>query len=296
MPRKYDGTEVIARITVQECRSHAAVVSFPGLHEGVPTYVVSSVGGSMRDFNWLLSAPIAHRGLFDTSRGIPENSLPAFRRAVEQCIPVELDVQLARDGTLVVLHDATLERMTGSPLRVSRIDRADLERLRLRGSCEPVPTLDQVLEIIDGRIPVVIDVRHWGTELSPRLERAVTAAIRSYFGPIALQSFDPLVVYRLQRMTNNRPVGQISGALRSASWVAAMIGRTMVTNIVTSPDFIAYEFEMLPSPCTTFWQRRGIPLLAWTVTSAETEARAARLADNFYFDGYLPAAHQRSTR
>lgn len=249
----------------------------------------------MRDFSWLVSEPIAHRGLFDASIGIPENSLMAFRRAVERDIPVELDVQLANDGTLVVLHDSTLERMTGAQLHISQISRVDLGRLSLRDSGEPVPTLEQALEVIDGRIPVVIDVRRWRSEASPRLERAVTAGIQDYLGPVALQSFDPLAVYRLQRMISDRPVGQISGSLRAASWWAAMIGRTMVTNLVTSPDFIAYEFEMLPSRYATFWQRRGIPLLAWTVTSAETEARAACVADNFYFDGYLPAAHQGST-
>ncbi|MFB6784366.1 MULTISPECIES: glycerophosphodiester phosphodiesterase family protein [unclassified Streptomyces] len=249
----------------------------------------------MRDFNWLVSAPIAHRGLFDTSLSIPENSLAAFRRAAERDIPIELDVQLAHDGTLVVLHDATLERMTGSPLHVSQIGRVDLGRLRLGDSGEPVPTLEQALEVIDGRIPVVIDVRRWSSELSPRLERAVAARIQDYRGPVALQSFDPLAVYRLRRLIKDRPVGQVSGALRSASWAAALIGRTMVTNLVTSPDFIAYEFEMLPSPYATLWQRRGVPLLAWTITSAETEARATRVADNFYFDGYLPVAHRGST-
>ncbi|MFG2631972.1 glycerophosphodiester phosphodiesterase family protein [Streptomyces sp. NPDC048473] len=249
----------------------------------------------MRDFDWLLSAPIAHRGLFDPALGVPENSLPAFRRAVERGIPVELDVQLTHDGTLVVVHDATLERMTGTTLHVSQVRRVDLGRLRLGDSGEPVPTLEQALEVIDGRIPVVVDVRRWGSELSPRLERAVAAGIQDYRGPVALQSFDPLAVYRLRRLINDRPVGQISGTLRSAGWAAALIGRTMVTNLVTSPDFIAYELEMLPSPYTTFWQRRGIPLLAWTVTSAETEARAARVAENFYFDGYLPTAHQGPT-
>ncbi|MEV6161427.1 glycerophosphodiester phosphodiesterase family protein [Streptomyces sp. NPDC052052] len=249
----------------------------------------------MQEYNWLVSAPIAHRGLFDTSLGVPENSLAAFRRAVERGVPVELDVQLAGDGTLVVLHDATLERMTGARLHVSRIGRVDLGRLRLRDSGEPVPTLEQVLEIIDGQVPVVIDVRRWRPELRPRLERAVAAGIQDYLGPVALQSFDPLAVYRLQRMISDRPVGQISGALHAASWGASMIGRTMVTNVVTSPDFIACELKMLPSRYATFWQRRGIPLLAWTVTSAESEARAARVADNFFFDGYLPAAHQEAT-
>ncbi|MDR3083600.1 MAG: hypothetical protein LBV60_22230 [Streptomyces sp.] len=246
----------------------------------------------MRDPDWLRSEPIAHRGLFDPALGIPENSLSAFRRAAEQGIPIELDVQLAHDGTPAVLHDATLERMTGTALPVSQLPRTDLGRLRLGDSDEPVPTLEQALEVTDGRVPVVIDVRRWGSELSPRLERAVAGGIRDYRGPLALQSFDPLAVHRLRRLIPDRPVGQISGALRSAGRAAALIGRTMVTNFATSPDFIAYELEMLPSRWTTFWQRRGTPVLAWTVTSAKTEAHAARVADNFFFDGYLPTAHQ----
>ncbi|MGX1673340.1 glycerophosphodiester phosphodiesterase family protein [Streptomyces sp. NPDC055400] len=250
----------------------------------------------MRDFDWLLSKPIAHRGLFDPALGVPENSLAAFRRAVERDIPIELDVQLTHDNTLAVVHDATLERTTGTALHVRQACRTDLGRLRLGDSGEPVPTLEQALEVTDGHVPVVIDVRRWSTELSPRLEQAVAAGIRGYRGHVALQSFDPVAVYRLRRLIGDSPVGQTSGALRSAGRAAALIGRAMVTNFLTSPDFVSYELEMLPSRCTTFWRRRGMPILAWTVTSAKTEARAARVADNFFFDEYLPTVHQVRTK
>lgn len=248
----------------------------------------------MKGFDWLLSGPIAHRGLFDTEAGIPENSLAAFRRAADAGIPFELDVQIARDGTLVIAHDATLVRMTGVERRVADLDRDDVRRLRLRaGGCdEPLPTLPQALEVVDGRVPVVVDVRRWGMDAGSRLERGVAAVVRGCSGPLAVQSFDPLAVHRLRRLLRDRPVGQISGALRSAGRAAAWVGRTMATNAVTAPDFIAYELEMLPSRYATFWRRRGLPLIAWTAGSPEDEARAARLADNFFFDGYLPAAYR----
>ncbi|MFE0374613.1 glycerophosphodiester phosphodiesterase family protein [Streptomyces inhibens] len=248
----------------------------------------------MKDFDWLFSGPIAHRGLFGPEAGVPENSLTAFRLAAERGIPFELDVQLSRDGTLVVAHDATLARMAGCPKRISELGREELSRLRLGESDEPVPTLQQVWEITDGRVPVIVDVRRWGIESSPLLERAVAGSMRDYPGPVAVQSFDPLAVHRLRRLVSDRPVGQVSGALRSAGRVTALIGSTMAANALTSPDFISYELDMLPSRYATFWHRRGIPLLAWTVSSSESEARAAQVADNFFFDGYLPTAYRHS--
>lgn len=238
---------------------------------------------------WLTLSPIAHRGLWDTAE-FPENSLAAFRKAVALGIPFELDVQLTRDGQLAVVHDTDLERLTGKPCAVADLDLADLKRLRIGDTGERIPLLAEVLEIAAG-VPFVIDVRQWRGPRTGAIEEAVVAAVRDYDGPFALQSFDPLAVLRMRRLAEDHPVGQASGNLRSAGRLARMLGRPMFTNAVTRPSFISYELSALPSSWVRFWRRLGIPVLAWTVRSLAMEKNAVRVADNFFFDEYLPHAY-----
>lgn len=248
----------------------------------------------MERSRWLVSRPIAHRGLYDEARGRPENSLPAFEYAAARGVPIELDVQLARDGLLVVVHDTNLARVAGFDAPVAEVDRADLRRLRIGSSGEPIPTLADALAAVAGRVPIVVDVRRWRAGRSADLERAVAAEVNGYSGELALQSFDPLAVFRLRRLAPDRSVGQASGLLRSAGRVAGAVGRSMVTNFVTRPDFVSYELAALPSRYPEFWRRRGVPLLAFTVSSAAVETRAGELADNFFFSGYLPDVYRES--
>jgi glycerophosphoryl diester phosphodiesterase len=243
----------------------------------------------LEDLSWLTSRPIAHRGLFDADR--PENSMAAFRNAVTRGIPFELDVQRARDGTLVVIHDPDLVRLAGQRLAVSDLDRDQLRGLRIGSSGESIPVLSQVLEEVNGQVPILVDVRRWHAERSPDLEQAVAAEVRDYRGPLALQSFDPLAVLRLRRLVRDRPVGQITGELASAGQILSALGRTMVTNLLTRPHFASYGLAALPSRPAAFW-RRHMPLITWTVKSSADEEQAAKVADNFLFDGYLPTAYQ----
>jgi glycerophosphoryl diester phosphodiesterase len=241
---------------------------------------------------WMFRRPIAHRGLFDLQNH-PENSLAAFRQAVSYGIPFELDVQLTKDGHVVVVHDADLGRLTGEHVLVSDLNLSTVRQLRLGTTDEHIPMLHEVLEIANN-CPFIIDVRRWAGARSAGLEKAIAAEVREYDGPFALQSFDPLAVFMLRRLVRDRPVGQASGSLRSAGRIASILGQAMLTNVLTRPAFISYELSELPNSWVSFWHRLGIPVLAWTVHSAIEETRAVRLADNFFFDGYLPNVYNES--
>lgn len=243
-----------------------------------------------KDGDWLISAPIAHRGLHDADR--PENSLAAFGHAADRGIPIELDVQRTADGTLAILHDPDTSRITGTHIPVDHLTTTDLKQLKLGGSNERVPTLPQVLDLVDGRVPLLLDVRRWRTEIADDLEQDVADATRGYRGPLAAQSFDPLAVFRLRRLLPDLPIGQISGTLRSRGPLMRALGRTMATNLVTRPDFITYELSALPSRYADFWRRRGMPIIAFTVYSPAQQERAERLADNFFFNGYVPRLYE----
>jgi glycerophosphoryl diester phosphodiesterase len=239
---------------------------------------------------WLVKMPIAHRGLHGgLDNEYPENSIAAFRRAAKYGIPFELDVQLAGDGSLVVLHDANLARVTGEDLAVESVTRKTLQELRIGSSDERVPILYDVLEEINGEVPIVLDVRRWRPSFSTDLEHAVSDATRGYSGELAMQSFDPFSVFNLRRMTKGHPIGQISGSLKSAGRISGAIGRSMAANFITKPDYISYELESLPSRYVNFWHhKKKRPNITWTVTRESEEERAEYLADNYFFDSYWP--------
>lgn len=242
---------------------------------------------------WLSALPIAHRG-FHTADGPGENTIGAFERAAAHGMPIELDVQLTADGELAVVHDVAVVTPHGELRPVASLFTTDRRGLRLGPAGEPVPVLAEALEMIAGRVPVMVDVRRWKPQFDGRLERAVADCLRTYRGEAAVQSFDPVAIARLGRLLPDVPVGQASGVLHQAGRLTRLVGRLMPTNAFLRPDFIAYELSELPSKVVSFWTdpvRR--PLLAFPVTSAETETTARSVADNFYFSGYLPDQYAR---
>lgn len=234
--------------------------------------------------DWLTSLPIAHRGLHDLAAGRPENSLAAFEAAAEAGYPCELDVQLTDSGELIVLHDADLGRVSGVARPSASLTAADLPITRLFDGGQHVPTLTQVLERVDERIPLLIELKRESVTDPEALVREVLKSLGTRNGRYALCSFDPSLVRLLRKQRAKYPVGQISGLLESAGPARRFVGRTMVSNVLTRPDFISYELAGLPSPVVDLWRRRGLPLLTWTVKSAEDELKARKYADNFIFD------------
>jgi glycerophosphoryl diester phosphodiesterase len=240
---------------------------------------------------WLTTRPIAHRGLHDEAEGRPENSLAAFEHATSHGVPFEFDVQLTSDGHPVVLHDADVAAIAGTADHVHELDARAVSRLRLSAD-QPVPTLDQVLAAVDGRVPIVVDVRRWALGHSPGLERAVADRLAGYRGPAVTQSFDPFSVRKLRRLLPGLGVGQASGSLKSVGRLIRAVGRSMATNVLTRPDFLTYELTELPDPFVAFWRNDDRPVVAYTAHSDEEEAKARQLADGFFFSGYLPAVYR----
>lgn len=224
-----------------------------------------------KELSWLLDVPIAHRGLHGP--GAPELSLAAMRRAINAGVAVEIDVRTCLDG-IIVIHDEDTERVTGVRLVVADRNLEDLQALTVHDSPEPLPTLDEVLAVIDGQVPLLIEVKHAipATTIGP----AVLAALAGYEGAWALQSFDPRILRWFQRSAPHTVRGQISGDLshEGLSRSRRLLLEAMIANVVTRPDFIAWDVDALPSPILTFWRTiLRCPVLAWTV---QTEAHLER--------------------
>ena len=238
--------------------------------------------------HWLVTGPIAHRGLYDRRAGRPENSLAAFDAAVAEGFACELDVHLTRAGELVVVHDTDLTALTGEAVQTEALTPDLRVRLRLSGTREGIPTFAEVLARVAGKVPLLVELKHPTLASSTDLVRSVLEAVHTYGGNYALSSFDPLIVLALRRARPAAPVGQISGLLRNGNPVGRLVMRSLLTNHLTRPDFLSYELADLPSVAVARWRQRGVRVLAWGVESPDDEVRAMRFADNIIFGGYRP--------
>ena len=232
-----------------------------------------------RGWEKLLGVRYAHRGWHDKP-AIPENSLPAFRRALDRGWGAELDVHLLRDGTLAVFHDSDLRRCTGETGDIEDLDREGLARLRLEGTEAPVPLFDEVLALFEGKAPLIIELKsHKGNHKA--LTEAVIARLDRYKGDYCVESFDPRVLMVLRK---ERPAilrGQLSmdfrpGGEELPGWQRFVL-RNLLLNLFTFPDFIAYRFEdrrrLALRACLRVW---GAKEASWTIRSpADLEAAEA---------------------
>lgn len=245
----------------------------------------------VRTPGWVTDRPIAHRGLHDERR--PENSLAAFEAAVDAGLPLELDVHASVDAEAVVFHDESLERMTGTHGDVRAWPWHRLRDLALGGSTERVPSLAQVLRMVDGRVPVIVEIKNSGSV--GVIERAVVRVLDRYAGPTAVQSFNPLSMAWFRRERPELLRGLLAGDMHDSGFGLAkrVLLQRMLLAPHVRPDYVGYGLEALPEPSASLLRRMGIPLLAWTVRTREEQTRALQLADNYIFEFVEPISPRR---
>lgn len=242
-------------------------------------------------------APIAHRALHDTSQGILENSPGAVRRAVQAGYGVEVDVQLSADGVAMVFHDDTLDRLTVTQGLVKGRTAQELQDIHLKASDDTIPTLAQVLEMVGGRVPILIELKDQSGGLEEHddtLERAVAADLAGYDGPAAVMSFNPYVVNAMREHAPDVPRGLVTSGFIPSKWPhlsaeACTALRSISTFGKVGASFISHDWTDLGSPRVAELKSHGTPILCWTVTSPQIEGEARRVADNITFESYLPS-------
>lgn len=232
---------------------------------------------------------LAHRGLHNIDRGIPENSLAAFETACQLGYGMELDVQLTADDQLVVFHDDSLMRMCGVEGDVQQMTLSQLHGLPLLGTDQTIPTLREVLELVNGRAPILVELKD-----CPRIERLTELAmaeLAAYRGDYLVESFNPMALQPLKRSYPAVVRGQLVGRFNAVEPEA--LGRFVLSklllNFVSRPDFIAFDQRMNHS--FTIWAQRTIfkvPLAVWTVKSQADFARLAPGVQMIIFEGFLP--------
>ena len=241
-----------------------------------------------------LKAPIAHRAFHDRAAGRPENSLAAVRAAVAAGYGIEIDLQPSADGVAMVFHDDDLDRLTGQAGPVAAKTAAELGRLRLLGTDQPVPTLAQVLAEVAGRVPLLIEVKDQDGALGPKvgaLEAAAAAELRRYDGPLAVMSFNPHSVAALAQELPGVARGLTTGSYPPDNW--PQVPAAVLQRLRGIPDydrvgasFISHEARDLARPRVAELKGQGARILCWTVRSAADEARARAIAENVTFELY----------
>lgn len=232
----------------------------------------------------------AHRGLHDNETNAPENSLRAFRKAVEGGFGIELDVQLTSDGIPVVFHDTSLKRVCGVKGNLTQYTFQELQRFPLFGSSEKIPKLEEVLKLVDGRVPLIVELKTESADL--RVCRETDRLMREYRGNYCIESFNPLAVFWYRRKRKEIVRGQLSDAfLKEGEYVGVLyfLLQNLLLNWLGRPDFIAYNCKyprvLSRKLCRNFYHTTAA---AWTVRSREQLEEAKKYFDIFIFDSFLP--------
>ncbi len=239
---------------------------------------------------WLTARPIAHRGLHDAQK--PENTMFALRAAMARGFAVEADVRLSRDGDVFVFHDDELDRLTCEKGFFRDLDSAQAQALRLRGG-ERIPALAEFLRE-GAACPLILELKSdFDGDVS--LAHAVAAALAGHRGPVALKSFDPALIAVLRAQNPPWPLGIVAQADYEdedfENLSAAEKDRLVrfVHARETRPDFLSWRCSDLPNPtCELARACAKMPVISWTVRSAEQAAEVRRHANQIVFEGFLP--------
>ncbi len=232
---------------------------------------------------FLSAQPYAHRGLH-CSR-CPENSRAAFAAAIAAGHGIELDVQAAREGEAFVFHDTMLDRLTTAHGTFISHSASELDQIRLRDNDETIPRLAEILALVAGRVPILIEIKT-SSPLVGVLCLGVRRALEGYPGYVAIMSFNPVV----GRWFRNHAPRFVRGLIVTEQGPETRLARfkreleRRVALWTVKPDFLAYDIRDLPSPFASGQQSRGLKLLTWTVRTAQQERTAFAHADEMIYE------------
>jgi len=232
------------------------------------------------DHNWLFEKPIAHRGLH--GGGAFENSLAAYEAAIQKGYNIEIDVHILADDEVVVFHDNTLERIFGESVELQDLTYEQLSHYTLPFVNEPIPTFKEVLDYINGRTGLLIEIK---TYVRTRVAERVSEMLENYNGNYAIQSFSPTALSWYRKHYPTVPLGILaSDVLSFALYWSNRI----------HPDFISYMVSNLNDRRSIILRGKTPKVISWTVTNPILEKKARTYAENIIFEGYMPDPNAKS--
>jgi glycerophosphoryl diester phosphodiesterase len=247
----------------------------------------------IRSIEWLVQRPIAHRGLHDVGSGVLENTATAFANAIEGNYAIECDVQLTADGEAIVFHDETLDRVTMATGAVLDHTVQQLKDVRYTHGTDVMQTLPELLQQVDGRVPLVIEIKsHW--DANPALALRVIECVQSYQGPFALMSFDPDVLRVLAAQAPEITRGIVADRVQDSYYDPLSLPRRNELRSFshlgdTRPHFVSFDHLGLPFAPVQQIRAQGFPVITWTIKSEAEASRARRYSDQITFENFRPA-------
>jgi len=240
----------------------------------------------MADLDWLIARPLAHRGLHDDAKGIIENTMSAFAAAVAGRYGIECDLQISGDGEAMVHHDDALGRLTEGAGRLDAMTAAELKRVEFKGTADRMITLGELCDFVSGRAAMLIELKSARAD-DRRLAARAADVLSGYGGNAAVMSFEPRQVADLRSIAPRLARGM---AVRTHTWRDVFAApKQAIAALASRPQFLAYSVRDLPALLPTLTHNLlAMPLLAWTVRSADERQRAARYADQMIFEGFRP--------
>lgn len=234
---------------------------------------------------------IAHRGLHDIAQGIPENSLTAFRKAVENGYGVELDLQMTADGKLVVFHDGTLKRMCGVDRILTQLTYEELQEYRLLGTDERIPLFEEVLQVIDGKVPMIIEMKSEGRCFEAT--KKMCKRMEDYKGVYCMESFHPFLVHWVRVHYPRMIRGQLSMDFFAEEpdkpFYQKLVMTSLLANCLARPDFIAYKHDQKEQFSYKLCRKMfSVENVAWTIKSQEQMDEAGKTFRVMIFDSFVP--------
>ena len=248
----------------------------------------------MAGLDWLIARPVAHRGLHDAQKGVIENTPSAFAAAIAGGYGIECDLQVSADGEAMVHHDDVLGRLTAGEGRLDALTAAKLKRVPFKATGDRMVTLSELCELVAGRSALVIELK---SRFRGDLDVVGRAAkvLAGYRGPVALMSFDPAQIAAVREITPQLPRGLVAESpylLRGGKQAFDAAGDAVaffVQALHARLQFVAYSVSDLPATLMTVTRRGlGLPLLTWTVRTANQRRTAERYADQMIFEGFRP--------
>lgn len=243
-----------------------------------------------------LTVPLAHRAMHDLAQGRQENSLAAAQAAVDHGYGLEIDLQLSADGIAMVFHDYELDRLTNATGPLGTRTAHELGQAMLKTGNEGIPTLAQLLRVVAGKVPLLIEIKDQDGAMGPntgQIERATAADLQHYKGPVAVMSYNPHSVAAMRLAAPDVVCGLTTSPFEPKIWthLAAPIRdrlRAIPDFANVGASFISHAHYDLGAAPVTALRAAGVPVLCWTIRSAAEAAATNGKADNITFEGYLP--------
>ena len=280
-------TALEVRQTVESHKKAILIGAAVGCAAALPIVLLAPGRASKKKKAPFEGRNFAHRGLHKADKSVPENSLEAFRCAAEQGYGMELDVQLSRDGQVVVFHDDTLNRVCGVDARVDELTFAELRELRLCGTEQTIPLFSEVLETVDGRGPLIVELKNG--KRNRELCEKTYALLRTYRGDACIESFNPLIVAWFRFHAPELLRGQLASPKEDyvrdgRSGLQSVVLSNTLLNVAARPQFIAYKLGPRPLGARVA-ELLGAMKVGWTAHDPSAE----KGRDAVIFEFYRPA-------